>query len=52
MLLLAFGSNRFRGYSVLMDSGVVLHDIVRANYMKLLPIYQTSQFNTELEDFQ
>ena len=52
MLLLAFGSNRFRGYSVLKDSGVVFHNIVRTNYMKLLPIYQSSQLNTELEDFQ
>ena len=52
MLLQAFGSNRFRGYSVLEDSGVVLHDIVRANYMMLLLIYQSSQFNTQLEDFQ
>ena len=51
MLLQAFGSNWFHSYSVLTDSGVVLHDIVRANYMKLLPIYQSSQFNTQLEDF-
>ena len=49
---LAFGSNRFRGYSVLKDSGAVLHDIVRVNYMKPLPVYQSSQFNTQLEDFQ
>ena len=48
MLLQAFGSYRFRVYSVLKDSGVVLHDIVHANYMKLLSIYQSSQFNTQL----
>ena len=47
MLPQVLGSN-----GVLKDSGVVLHEIVRANYMKLLPIYQRSQLNSLLEDFQ
>ena len=52
MFLQVFGSNEFHGNSVLKDSGVVLHEIGRGNYMKLLPIYQSSQFNTQLEDFR
>ena len=52
MLPQMFGSNEFHGNSVLKDRKVVLHEIVRANYMKLLPIYQSSLFNTPLEDFQ
>ena len=47
-----FGSNGFHDNSVLKDSGAVLHVIDRANYRKHLPIYQNSQFNTELKDFQ
>ena len=47
-----FGSNGFHGNSVLKDIGAVLHEIVRANYVKLLPMNQSSQFNTQLEDFQ
>ena len=42
-----FGSNGFHGNSVSKDSGVVLHEIVRANYMKFLLIYQSSKFNTQ-----
>ena len=38
-----FGSNGFHGNSVLKDIGAVLHEIVRANYVKLLPINQSSQ---------
>ena len=34
--------------SVLKDSGVVLHEIVSANYMKLFPIHHSSQLNTQL----
>ena len=45
-----FGSNGFHGNSVLKDIGIVLHEIDRANYRKLLPIYQSSQFNTQLKD--
>ena len=33
-----FGSNDFHGNSVLKDSGVVLHEIVRVYYRKLLPM--------------
>ena len=51
MLPQVFGSNGFHGNSVLKDSGLVLHEIDRANYRTLLPIYQSSQFNTQLEDF-
>ena len=29
-------------------SDVVLYEIVRANYIGLLPIYQNSQFNLQL----
>ena len=47
MLPQVFVSNGFYGNSVLKDSGVVLHKIVRANYMWLLPIYQSSQFNLQ-----
>ena len=36
--------------SVLKDSGVVLHEIDCANYRKLLPIYQSLQFNTTLKN--
>ena len=46
MLPQVFGSNGLYGNSVLKDSGVVLHEIVCANYMKLLPIHQSSQFKT------
>ena len=52
MLPQVLGRNEFHGNSVLKDSGVVLHEIVRANYMTLLPIYQSSQLNTQLENFQ
>ena len=52
MLLQVFGSNGFHVNSVLKDSGVVLHETVRANYMKLSPMYRSSQFNTLLEDLQ
>ena len=38
-----FGSNGFHDNSV-----VVLHEIVRCNYTKLLPSYQSSQFNTQV----
>ena len=42
MLPQVFGSNGFHGNSVLKDSGVaVLYEIVRANCVKLLPIYQS-----------
>ena len=51
MLPQVFGSEEFHGNSVLKDSGVVLHEIDRANYRKLLPIYQSSQFHTQLKDF-
>ena len=47
-----FGSNGFHDDSIFKDSGVVpgvvLHEIVRANYVKLLPIYESSQYNTQL----
>ena len=43
MLPQVFGSNGFHSYSVFKDSGVVLHEIVRPNYVKLLPIYQSSR---------
>ena len=46
MLPQVFGSNGFHGNSVLKDSGLVLHEIDRANYRKLLQIYQSSRFNT------
>ena len=51
MLPQVLGSNEFHGNSVLKDSGLVLHEIVRANYMKLLQIYQSSQLNTQQKDF-
>ena len=51
MLPQVFGRNGFYGNCVLKDSGVVLHEIDRANYRKLLPIDQSSQFNTQLKDF-
>ena len=51
MLPQVFGSEGFHGNSVLKDTGVVLYEIDRANYRKLLPIYQSSQFNTQLKDF-
>ena len=38
-----FGSNGFHD-----NSEVFLHEIVRCNYTKLLPTYQSSQFNTQL----
>ena len=38
--------------SDLKDSGVVLHEIVRCNYTKLLPTYQSSHFNTQVKNFQ
>ena len=43
MLPQLFGSNGFYGNSVLKDSGVVFHEIVLANYMWLLSIYQSSR---------
>ena len=43
-----FGSNVFYSNSVFKESVVVLHEIVRANYTWLLPIYQSSQFNMQL----
>ena len=51
MLLQVFGSNGFHGNSVLKDIGIVLHEIDRASYRKLLPIYQSLQFNTTLKNF-
>ena len=51
MLPQVFGSEGFHGNSVLKDTGVVLYEIDRANYRKLLPIYQSSQLNTQLKDF-
>ena len=51
MLPQVFGSSGFHGNCVLKDSGVVLHEIDRANYRKLLPIYQSLQLNTHLKDF-
>ena len=52
MFLLVFGSNGFHAISVLKDSGVVFHEIVHGGYRKLLSIYQSSQFDTQLENFQ
>ena len=52
MLPQVFGSNGFHSNTVSRDTGVVLHEIVLGNYMWLLPIYQSSQFNTQQEDFQ
>ena len=51
MLPQVFGSEGFHGNSVLKDTGVVLYEIDRANYRKLLPIYQSSQLNTQLKGF-
>ena len=44
MLPQVFGINIFYGNSVFNESGVVLHEIVRAKYTLLLPIYQSYDF--------
>ena len=43
ILLQVFGSNGLYGNSVLKNSGVVLHEIVCANYVKFVPIHQSSR---------
>ena len=48
MLPQVFGGKRFYGHSVFKDRGEVLHEVGRANYTWLLPVYQSSQFNMQL----
>ena len=45
MLPQMLAGDGFHGKSVLKDTGVVIHEIVFANYVKLLPTYQSSHFN-------